>query len=135
MRQLIFAVMAVAVAVVATAADKKTRKGKIPREGRPGVNRWNDKPPGSTKPLPRPYPGAPPIVPHAVEGLVISRDANACLDCHLEGAEIGEGHAATKVPPSHFVNPRTNEVKTGTVTGTRYQCLQCHATTTRMPSK
>ncbi len=123
MRTILLAAVVLSLAAGASAADKKKR--------RPGVNRWNDQAPGSTKPLPRPYPGAPAIVPHAVEDRAITRDANACLDCHLEGADMGDGHTATKVPPSHFVNPKTKEISTGAVTGTRYQCLQCHATRTK----
>lgn len=122
MKRSILGTLVLSLAVFASAADKKARK--------PGMNRWNDQAPGSTKPLPRPYPGAPPSVPHGVAGLAITRDANACLDCHLEGTDMGDGHTATKVPPSHFVNPKTKEISTGAVTGTRYQCLQCHATRT-----
>lgn len=123
MRTILLAAVVLSLAPGVSAADKKTR--------RPGMNRWNDQAPGSTKPLPRPYPGAPAIVPHAVEERAITRDANSCLDCHLEGADMGDGHVATKVPPSHFVNPKTKEARTGAEVGTRYQCLQCHATTTR----
>ena len=122
MRTIILAVVMTVVAG-ASAADKNTR--------RPGMNRWNDQAPGSTKPMPRPYPGAPPSVPHGVAGLAITREANACLDCHLEGSDMGDGHTATKIPPSHFVNPKTKKTAAGAVTGTRYQCLQCHATRTK----
>jgi nitrate reductase cytochrome c-type subunit len=31
-----------------------------------------------------------------------------------------------QVPPSHFINEHTGEVTEGTVTGIRYNCLQCH---------
>ncbi|MDD5302069.1 MAG: nitrate reductase cytochrome c-type subunit [Elusimicrobia bacterium] len=127
----ILAVVVLSAAVGAGAAEKKARRYKGLQEGRPGVNLWNDQAPGSTKPLPRPYPGAPPLVPHDITGLVITRRSNACLDCHLEGTDLGDGHTATKVPPSHFTNPKTKEVLTGTVTGTRYQCLQCHAPQTK----
>lgn len=123
MNRLLLAVIVSTLAAGASATDKKTRK--------PGTNRWNDQAAGSTKPLPRPYPDAPPSVPHAVEARAITRESNACLDCHLEGADMGDGHTATKVPPSHFVNPKTKEARTGAVVGTRYQCLQCHATRTQ----
>ena len=129
MKRSLLGIFVLSFAVIASAADKKPAKPR--KENRPGVNRWNDQAPGSTKPLPRPYPDAPPSVPHGVAGLAITREANACLDCHLEGSDMGDGHTATKVPPSHFVNPKAKEAATGAVTGTRYQCLQCHATTTR----
>lgn len=127
MNRAILAVVLLSVALGASAAKKESRRQKGLQKGRPGVNRWTDKAPGSTKSLPRPYPGAPAIVPHGVEGLAITREANACLDCHLEGTDLGDGHTATKVPPSHFTNPRTKETSAASVTGTRYQCLQCHA--------
>lgn len=127
MRRYVLAVLVCTVALGAAAAGKVYLEKGL-QEGRPGMNRWNSQAPGATKPLPRPYPGAPPLVPHGVEGLAITREANSCLDCHLDGKELGDGHVATKVPPSHFTNPYTNETRTDTVAGMRYNCLQCHAT-------
>lgn len=126
MKRLIYAILICSAALAAAAAGK-VRRDKGLQQGQPGVNQWSEQAPGSTKPLPRPYPGAPPSIPHGIEGLTITREDNSCLSCHLEGTEVAEGHAATKVPPSHFVNPRTKEKTTGAVVGTRYQCLQCHA--------
>ncbi|MDP3542656.1 MAG: nitrate reductase cytochrome c-type subunit [Elusimicrobiota bacterium] len=124
MNRFILGTVVLSIAVIASAADKKP--GKPTKENRPGVNRWNDQSPGSTKPLPRPYPGAPPSVPHGIEGLAITRKSNGCIDCHLEGTDLGDGHVATKIPPSHF-DPKAKEE----LAGTRYQCLQCHATVSR----
>mgnify|MGYP001591037342 CR=1 FL=1 len=113
MKRLLLAVVVLSAAMGAAAAVKKTRRGKGLRKGRPGINRWSDREPGSTRPLPRPYPGAPPLVPHGVTGLSITRKTNNCLDCHLDGMDLGDGHTATKVPSSH--------------SRLRYQCLQCQA--------
>ena len=77
-------------------------------------------------PLPRAYRGAPPVIPHSLDGLTVTREANDCLNCHLEGVEVGEGRRATKIPPSHFTNPHTGETRTDRIVGTRYNCLQCH---------
>lgn len=115
--------LALIVALAVFAAEK----GKGLQQGDAKMNEWPTAEAGTTKRLPRPYPGAPSLIPHGVEGLSITREENACLGCHLEGMEVAEGHKATKVPPSHFVNPHTKEKKTDTVVGTRYQCLQCHA--------
>ncbi|MBI3564501.1 MAG: nitrate reductase cytochrome c-type subunit [Elusimicrobia bacterium] len=119
--------LALLAAALAAAAAGKVFSGQGLRTGAPGMNRWTDQAPGSTTVLPRPYPGAPPLIPHSIDGLAVTRATNDCLGCHLEGAELGEGHAATKVPASHYTNPYTKETKTGEVVGTRYNCLQCHA--------
>jgi nitrate reductase cytochrome c-type subunit len=94
--------------------------------GQPGMNIYPSSPPGQTKKLERPYRGAPPLIPHSVEGLEITRSSNDCLGCHSEGIEVEKGHIATKVPPSHYVNQYTHEQAKEQVIGLRYNCLQCH---------
>ncbi len=94
--------------------------------GNPGMNVYSPSPPGETEKLDRPYNGAPPLVPHDVLEFNISRSANDCLDCHSEGVEIEEGHIATKIPPSHYLNEYRGEGQKGQITGIRYNCLQCH---------
>jgi len=113
-----------ALAGVGVAADGPGAAGLV--TGEPGMNVYPSGGPGETAPLGRPYGIAPPLVPHDVSGLEVSRTANDCLDCHLEGTEIDEGHVATRVPPSHRENPRTRERVADGVVGTRYNCLQCH---------
>lgn len=63
---------------------------------------------------------------NTVDGLVITRSTNDCLDCHLQGDELEEGHVATAVPASHFRNEYTGVATQDEVVGTRYLCLQCH---------
>lgn len=92
----------------------------------PGINTYPASPPGQAKKLERPYQGAPPLIPHSLEGLGITRSGNDCLACHSEGIEIEKGHIATKVPPSHYVNEYTGQQMKEQVTGVRYNCLQCH---------
>lgn len=94
--------------------------------GQPGMNTYPTSPPGETTKLERPYVSAPPLVPHSVVEFNIGRSANDCLNCHLEGMELEEGHTATKVPRSHYVNEYTGERRKDQVTGMRYNCLQCH---------
>lgn len=118
------------VAVLLLAACS-ARTGTVYREkglvtGGPGMNRYSAKDPGETSPLKPPYPIAPRLIPHGVADLRIERGRNDCLDCHLEGIEVGEGHRAPKVPASHFRNDHTGETKTGEVVGIRYVCTQCH---------
>jgi len=94
--------------------------------GQPGMNTYPTSPPGQTEKLERPYKGAPPLIPHSVEGLGITRSGNDCLVCHSEGIEVEKGHIATKVPTSHYVNEYTGEQTKEQVIGMRYNCLQCH---------
>ncbi len=94
--------------------------------GKPGMNRYTDKEPGETQPLERAYEIAPPAVPHSVAGMEITRTANDCMDCHMDGDELDAGHIATKIPESHLVNEFTGEKAEQGVVGIRYNCLQCH---------
>jgi nitrate reductase cytochrome c-type subunit len=94
--------------------------------GQPGINRFSENPPGETTVLDRLYDGAPPMIPHDINGLAINGSENECLDCHMEGLELDEGHTATKIPASHYINEYTKEQKKDQVLGIRYNCLQCH---------
>ncbi len=94
--------------------------------GKPGINRFSENPPGETTVLDRPYDGAPPMVPHDINGLAINGLENECLDCHMEGLELDEGHTATKIPASHYINEYTKEQKKDQVLGIRYNCFLCH---------
>lgn len=93
--------------------------------GEPGMNTFTAPGAGSSTKLDRTYPGAPPQVPHAVDGLAITKDSNTCVSCHTTGVQLGEGHVATKIPESHYTNLQTGERQTILV-GRRYNCLQCH---------
>lgn len=112
--------LALAAAVFCAAAvGAKALKGRGLFTGVPGMNAAPTADAGTTKPLARPYPGAPPLIPHTVERLSITRELNDCMTCHLEGIEAAEGHFATKIPASHLAGADA-------VKGIRYQCLQCH---------
>lgn len=109
-----------------SALSQKVFHGSGLAIGQPGMNIYPASPPGETTKLERPYASAPPLVPHSVVEFNIRRSTNDCLDCHLEGVEVEEGHTATKVPPSHYVDEYAGERKKDQVTGMRYNCLQCH---------
>ena len=97
--------------------------------GHPSPNIYPAAAPGDTHPLARAYKGAPPQIPHRIQGFTIDRTSNDCLDCHLKGEEVSPGHSPTLVPASHFENPFTGEKmpRSGSmVTGMRNQCMQCH---------
>lgn len=85
--------------------------------------------PGTAELLPRAYPDAPPQIPHEVETLLpITRDNNACLQCHnrpdLIGQKIPESQP-TPIPKSHYAELDPGQT-TGEVSGARFVCSQCH---------
>ncbi len=94
--------------------------------GEIGQNLYPTAEPGETKPLARMYKNAPPMIPHSIADFTIERTNNDCLSCHQDGGELSEGHVATKVPPSHYLNEHTGERAKDGVLGIRYNCLQCH---------
>lgn len=78
---------------------------------------------------PRYFPGAPPIIPHNITGLVpITGQMNACLGCHDKPDMIGKQAAGMPTPmsASHYSDPwaPTGGKK---LSGARYNCTQCHA--------
>ncbi len=115
--------------VIIVACSTQTRKvyeGQGLATGKSGMNTYTEAEPGETTLLERPYEIAPPLIPHSVTDLNVSRDANDCLDCHLEGDELDEGHVATKIPDSHYLNEYSGKKRAEGVTGIRYNCRQCH---------
>ena len=112
--------------IACTASKVKVIQGAGLLEGQPGRNIYPSAQPGETNKLPRAYEIAPPVVPHSVEEIKVSRDSNDCLGCHLEGIEMSPGHVATKVPKSHYGNAHTGEQRGDSPVGIRYNCLQCH---------
>lgn len=75
--------------------------------------------------LPRAYNGAPPQVPHSLDGLVpITRDTNACVSCHQQPAQVGKKKVKgepTALPATHYADVRNNALNMK-----RYNCTQCH---------
>ncbi len=86
----------------------------------------NESAPGDRPVRPRAFPGAAPAIPHAVEDfLPITRDQNACVDCHAI-AEKKKGEP-TPIPPSHYTDLRNAPGKRGDkVVGARWSCTACH---------
>ena len=98
---------------------------------------YSEKSPGESTLMPRSFATAPPQIPHSIEGLPVTAEANMCLGCHFPG---GDGIPA--VPPSHLERPKiamgqvSNSPQTTRVVGTeklegdfhqgRYFCNQCH---------
>lgn len=90
----------------------------------PQAFKYGEAAPFTSKVLPRAYQGAPPQVPHSLEGLVpITRESNMCVGCHQQPEMIGKKAAGmpTPLPASHYVDVKTNTMNMG-----RYNCTQCH---------
>jgi len=81
------------------------------------------------KPLPKRISSEiPPVIPHAVgDFLPITRDANACLDCHEVPGPKKKGEP-TPLPRSHYVDWRHDQGKVlQKPAGARWICTACHA--------
>ena len=126
--------VAVAAALAVTAAQSKgtpeteiglARGGPMEVRAPPRVKE-NESAPGDRPVRPRAYPGAAPAIPHAIpDFLPITREQNACVDCHAVAAKKkGE---PTPIPASHHVDQRNAPGKRGEkVTGARWSCTACH---------
>lgn len=80
------------------------------------------------KPLPpRLGPQIPPVVPHGVADMLpITREQNACVDCHAIAGPKKAGEP-TPLPASHYVDYRNAPDKAGDkVAGARWLCTACH---------
>ncbi len=87
-------------------------------------NRFTKVPPGDASLLDRAFPGAPPLVPHRSDDLVITAEKNSCMSCHETGKTIN-GDVAVQVPISHYTEITSGTV-TGQLQGRRYVCTSCH---------
>lgn len=87
---------------------------------------YNQSEPGESQVLPRAYPGAPPLIPHEVSELLpITREDNACLDCHA--ADEGDSAGPPPIPQSHYIDMRgAPGVVRETIAGARFVCTTCH---------
>lgn len=94
---------------------------------------------GENQKLPRAFYGAPPMIPHSVAETELTVKTNDCLDCHGEADKDTPG-----MPPSHRIKSQfkdskraqaqqgmvttfTGYGKADVVSGSRYNCLLCHA--------
>lgn len=118
----IAAAMALAVMMLALLSscgdsDGTVFSGKGLDTGEPGMNIYSGKEPGEASRIELPYPGAPPLVPHAMDTMTISREKNDCMGCHKDGIRVGQD-VATEIPGSHYEGT--------SLAGIRYNCRQCH---------
>lgn len=79
-------------------------------------------PPKDVGNIPITFPHQPPLVPHSIRGLQVTKNANQCLGCH--SPDVAPTTGAPRVPESHFL-ARDGKRTEGT-SPRRYFCLQCH---------
>lgn len=78
--------------------------------------------------IPTTFPHQPPLVPHSIRGLQVSKNVNQCLGCHA--VEPSQTTGATPLPLSHFMD-RDGKVYENE-SPRRYFCLQCHVPQTNV---
>ena len=97
----------------------------------PAAPVYDAPPPGVPVTAPaRYFSGAPPVIPHSVEGLVpITGQINSCLGCHDKPDMIGKKTKGVPTPmtASHYADLWTKDKPSQKVSGARYNCDQCHA--------
>ena len=79
-----------------------------------------------TSALPRDFVQQPPLIPHTIEGYIVSKEFNKCMDCHA-WSRAGEAKA-TKISITHFKSREGAEMSS--VAPNRYFCNQCHVSQT-----
>jgi cytochrome c-type protein NapB len=102
--------------------------------------RYPDSEAGESKLIDRAFPGAPPQIPHTMEGMLpITSDENECLECHHPDNTLSKKDLP--LPESHFERavmrkgkkkePMVWVVKgyeqADDVVGARYDCTMCHS--------
>ena len=75
-----------------------------------------------TSALPRDFVQQPPLIPHTIEGYLVSKEFNKCMDCHSWGRSREVN--ATKISITHFKSREGAEMSS--VSPQRYFCNQCH---------
>lgn len=100
----------------------------------PPVFRYPEAAPGESTLLSRFWAGAPPLVPHSLDGLIpITREDNMCLFCHANGST--DPADPPQVPTSHRTDyRRAPDVVREEIAGARWNCTACHVMQTDAPA-
>ena len=68
----------------------------------------------------------PPPIPHSIDGYVVTRQENNCLECHDRPRDIGKKRAKGLAPPAPATHYGKLEGKPE-VAGAHFNCTSCHA--------
>ena len=66
-----------------------------------------------------------PAIPHPIDGYLVTKQENSCLECHDEPRQIGKKPAKGMPPPaplSHYDNSGAKP----TIADAHFQCTACH---------
>lgn len=100
-------------------------KTSVTADPAPSTFEYSQADPGSGNVLPRAFSGAPPQVPHSLDGFTpITRDENTCLSCHQQPDQVGKKKVKgqpTALPATHYTSVKNNALHMG-----RYNCTACH---------
>ena len=108
------------------------RKTALTDDRVPAAFAYTEAAPGESQRLPRPYDGAPPLIPHSLVGFVPITSENTCLVCHQTGNTDPAG--PPQVPLSHRTDfRRAPGVVRETVAGARWNCTACHVMQSNAP--
>lgn len=102
------------------------RKTALTDDRVPPLAVFTDATPGGNAKLARAFDGAPPLIPHSLDGFVPIRSSeNTCLLCHQTGST--DPADPPQVPRSHLTDLRAApDVVRETVAGARWNCTACH---------
>jgi cytochrome c-type protein NapB len=106
--------------------DLGLRKTALTDDRVPSRFVFTDATPGGNERVARAYDGAPPVIPHSLDGFVpITSSENSCLLCHQNGST--DAADPPQVPRSHLTDfRRVPNVVRDTVAGARWNCTACH---------
>jgi nitrate reductase cytochrome c-type subunit len=69
----------------------------------------------------------PPPITHPIDGYIVTRAENSCLECHDKPRDIGKKRAkgqSVPAPVSHYGGKIEGKPE---VVGTHFNCTSCHA--------
>ncbi len=109
------------------------RKTALADDRAPATYTLTDAAPGDNQRMPRAYDGAPPLIPHSLDGFTpITSSENTCLLCHQTGT--ADAADPPQVPVSHMTDLRNAPtVQRETVAGARWNCTACHVPQSNAP--
>ncbi|MGX2983892.1 nitrate reductase cytochrome c-type subunit [Helicobacter sp. 23-1048] len=86
--------------------------------------KFRDSAPGESELIERAFTNAPPMIPHDITDLSVTKEDNACVMCH--DRKVAKDMGATPVPASHMYDLRAKR-QLNKIAESRFNCTACHA--------